>query len=158
TGAVVADLESFQVEKDGRPIAASDFNFWGVTFARDGNRFYATLGTGDTRYLVEGDIAARRMRVLRDGVECPSLSPDGTRLAFKKRIGTGEPAFWRLTVLDLATMQESALAETRSVDDQAEWLNDRFLLYTPSIPSPGIWMVPADGGGQPQLLLANATS
>ena len=31
---------------------------------------------------------------------------------------------WRLSVLDLATMNVHHLAETRSVDDQVEWLND----------------------------------
>src|SRR5215213_3333501 len=77
TGEPVAPLEQFAVTKDGKPFDAVDFNFWGVTFAADPNRFYATLATGDHHYLVEGDIAARSLRVLRDGVECPSLSPDG---------------------------------------------------------------------------------
>ena len=43
-----------------RASRRADFNFWGVTFARDGNRFYATLGTGGKTYLVEGDVAARQ--------------------------------------------------------------------------------------------------
>src|SRR5206468_275555 len=134
------------------------FNFWGVTFAKDSNRFYATLGTGNNRFLVEGDTAARHLRVIHDGVECPSLSPDGTRIVYKKRVGTDDPAFWRLTVLDLATMKETPLAETQSVDDQAEWLNDRVVLYTPAVAPPGIWAAPADGSGPARLLLANATS
>ncbi len=49
-------------------------------------------------------------QVLRTGVECPSLSPDGTRLAFKKRIA--EPSEWRLAVLDLATLQDTLLNES----------------------------------------------
>ena len=32
-------------------------------------------------------------------------------------------------MLDLATMRETPLAEPRSVDDQAEWLDDDRVLY-----------------------------
>ena len=59
---------------------------------------------------------------MRENVECPSLSPDGTRVAFKKKVGDG---VWRLSVLDLETLKETELAETRSVDDQALWQGDR---------------------------------
>lgn len=158
TGGVVADLESFTVLRNGVPFTSEDFNFWGVTFAQDSNRFYATLGTGSYRYLIEGDIAARQARVLRDGVECPSLSPDGTRIVFKKRMNATDPALWNLALLDLETMEEFPLAETRNVDDQAEWLDNDNILYTPDTPSPGIWVIAADGSGQPALLLANAVS
>src|SRR6185312_4446036 len=74
-GSQIGQLEQFDVSKDGKPFDAVDFNFWGVTFAQDPNRFYATLGTGGEHYLVEGNVRERSMRVLRDGVECPSLSP-----------------------------------------------------------------------------------
>ena len=65
---------------------------------------------------------------MRTDAECPSLSPDGTRVAYKKRgdRATGE---WRLAVLDLATGKETLLAERRSVDDQVEWLDDDRILY-----------------------------
>ena len=33
---------------DGSDDPAVDFNFWGVTFARDGDLFYATLGRAAT--------------------------------------------------------------------------------------------------------------
>lgn len=158
TGAIVADLESFTIERDGVPFSEQDFNFWGITFAQDSNRFYATLGTGSHRYLIEGNIAARRARILRDGVECPSLSPDNTRIVFKKRMNSSDPALWNLALLDLATMEEFPLAETRNVDDQAEWLDNNFVLYTPDAAPPGIWVLPADGSGHPALLLANAVS
>ena len=55
---LAADLEKFSVLDKGVPLHEVGFNFWGVTFARDGNRFYATLGTRGRTYLVEGDIAA----------------------------------------------------------------------------------------------------
>lgn len=153
TGETIGQLEQFHVVKDGKPFDAPDFNFWGVTFAKDSNRFYATLGTGDHHYLVEGSVRDHSMRVLRDGVECPSLSPDGTRIAYKSRIGN--QTRWRLRVLSLATLQDHGLAETRSIDDQVEWLDDENLVYSDG---QNVYAVPANGGGEPQLILRNATS
>ncbi len=101
TGAKVGNLEQFTLLRDGKSFRGVDFNYWGVTFAPDGDRFYATLGTGGRTYLVEGSVAERRMRTLRENVECPSLSPDGTRLAFKKRVGGLVSGTWRFHVLDL---------------------------------------------------------
>ena len=150
-GTLLADLETFTVTRDGRRIDAPDFNFWGVTFAPGGDRFYATLATRGKTYLVRGSVRARRMQVLHEGVECPSLSPDATRLAFKKRAGDR----WRLSVLELATMRETPLAETRSVDDQAEWLDDRHVLYGLG---GSVWRVRADGRGQPQRFIEDALS
>lgn len=159
TGTSLGNLEEFEVWKDGRPYHAIDFNFWGVTFSRDSNRFYATLRNYDTTYLVQGDIAARTLTVLRDNVECPSLSPDETRIGFKKLTSTG---MWQLTVLDLMTMQETQLAETESIDDQVEWLDKEHILYQKqeaSLPNrTSLFVVPADGSGQPQVFLPNAYS
>ena len=150
---IVANLEDFVVDRGGEVIKAPDFNFWGVTFAADANKFYATLRTGGKTYLVEGDIQARRMRTLAENVECPSLSPDGTMVAFKKFVGQGPT--WRLHVLDLTTMAETALAEERSVDDQAEWLDNANVTYAVG---EDIWTVPADGTGRASLLVAQALS
>jgi uncharacterized repeat protein (TIGR01451 family) len=149
-------LEEFTVVRDGQPFKSVDFNFWGVTFASDGNRFYATLKTKGQTYLVEGDIAARRVRLLWPNVECPSLSPDGTRIAFKKRVSGGlGPVTWRFHVLDLHTMTETPLAEERSIDDQIEWLDDGFVLYGVMT---DVWMVRADGSGEPRRYLRRAVS
>lgn len=153
SGEVIAQLEQFHVTKDGRPIDAVDFNFWGVTFAKDPNRFYATLGTGSHHYLVEGNLRERSMRVLRDGVECPSLSPDGKQIGFKSRIGSENR--WRLHVLDLATLEDHPVAETRSIDDQVEWLDNDTLAYSDGR---NVYTVPADGSGAPALLVRDATS
>ena len=117
TGAVLFDLAQLAVTRDGEPFEATDFNFWGVTFAHDGRHFYATLATGGKTYLIRGDIATRRATVIASNVECPSLSPDDTKIAFKQRV-PGPGVTWRLSVLDLATMTVHHLAETRSVDDQ----------------------------------------
>src|SRR5207237_4123924 len=154
SGETVAQLEQFEVSKDGAPIDAVDFNFWGITFdPRDSNRFYATLATGEHHYLVAGDLADRSMRVLRDGVECPSLSPDGTQIAYKSRIGGTNR--WHLHVLDVATLADHPVAEERSIDDQPEWLDNADLVYSDGT---DVYTVPADGGGAAELLVKDATS
>lgn len=153
TGERVGNLEDFEVSKGGKPFEAVDFNFWGITFAEDSNRFYATLRTGDHYYLVEGDLREQTMRVLRDGVECPALSPDGTRIGYKSRIGNENR--WQLKVLDLATLRDHAVGERRPIDDQVEWLNDDTLIYSDSF---DVYTVSADGNGAPRLVLRDASS
>ncbi len=124
----VADLEQFEAQRDGRPFKRIDFNYWGVTFASNSNRFFVTLGYTGTRFLVEGDAAARQLRVMRDNVECPSLSPDERLVAFKSRVP--ESSEWRLHVLDPSGGAEWAVAgETRNIDDQVEWLDSGHVLY-----------------------------
>ncbi|TDW93427.1 WD40 repeat protein [Kribbella pratensis] len=157
---MVDSLEFLSVTLDGHPYTAPDLNFWGITFAADDNLFYATMSTGGNRYLVEGDIAAKTVRTIAKNVECPSLSPDGTRIAFKSAID-GDPAKgWRLSVLDLASGTRTPLAEARSVDDQPAWLDANTIGY--SIPrgtgDSDVWVVPADGSGSPRLLIPHAES
>jgi hypothetical protein len=160
TGASLGNLEEFKVLQDGNVVKSLDFNYWGVTFQRDSNFFYATLRTGGVNYLVHGDIKAKTVTVTYKGVECPSLSPDESRIAFKKMISRGN---WRLTVLNLTTFEEIPLAETKSVDDQAEWLDNGHVLYTrpdPAAPPPGmsIMVVSADGSGQAKVFAKGAAS
>jgi Tol biopolymer transport system component len=158
TGESLGNLEEFETWKDGQRFQSPEFNFWGVTFAQDSNQFYATLRQGYTTYLVQGDVSARTLTVLRENVECPSLSPDGTRLAFKKLVENQ----WRLSVLDLATMTETALAETDAIDDQVEWLDNEHILYQKDdFDAPkrvSVFVVPADGSGTPEVFIPNATS
>ena len=158
---LIPSLEKFSVVKDGKPYHASDINFWGVTFASDDDTFYATLNTADKTYLVRGSLSRRSVTTLVENVECPSLSPDGTRVAFKKRVLSGA-TLWHEYVLDLRTLRQTPVAERHSVDDQATWLDDRTLAY--ALPANGkvgssdLWTVPADGTGTPRLLIAGASS
>jgi hypothetical protein len=176
TGQILLDLEKLKVYKDGVRFENVNFNFWGVTFAPTpgDQQFYATLGSGSETYLIEGDVTTQTATVLRAGVECPSLSPDGKQIAFKKRL-PGAVVTWRLSVLELSTLVDHPLAETRSVDDQAVWLNNSTVAYgllegasssggTNGLPSlsagasvlTDTWTVPADGTGRPRLLIEGA--
>lgn len=179
TGTVVFDLSQLIVHKAGKVFSAPNFNFWGVTFSPDGRNFYATLGTGPTTYLIKGDLRTRSATVITSNVECPSLSPDGREIAFKRRL-PGSTVRWRLSVLDLATGRVHPLAETRSVDDQVEWLDNTTVLYgvladatiaamdplsvtTPSLTDgaelvTNTWSVPADGTGRPRLVSSDTWS
>ena len=166
---LTADLEAFAVIKDGQPFKASDFNFWGVTFTPDAKGFYATLQTGGQQWLVQGDIAQQRMTVIAPNVECPSLSPDGQRIAFKRRMTPPpqSPQFgrmvWQIVVRELADGKETVLArEIRSVDDQVEWIDDREIAYSlPDDTTPAAtnaWALAIDGQSAPRLLAPLAYS
>jgi len=58
-------------------------------------------------------------------------------------------------VLDLATMEETPLAETRNIDDQVEWLDDENVLYADG---QDVWTVPSDGSGSATMFIAEALS
>jgi hypothetical protein len=47
------------------------------------------------------------------------------------------------------------LAEQKSIDDQAEWLDDRHVLYGLD---GNVWKVNADGSGRPTVFIPNADS
>lgn len=160
-GEVVGDIEKFRLTVDGKVVTAADRNFWGVTFVDD-DRFYATAASGGKTWLVEGSLSRRAVTALHGDVECPSLSPDRTRIAFKKH-GKLPAGRWRLAVYDLASGTETMLAEERSIDDQVEWLDDSTVVY--GLPradagsaSSDVWAVPADGSGTPRTLVPDAWS
>jgi hypothetical protein len=165
SGTILTDLEQFAVTRDGQPFKSPDFNFWGVTFMKDENRFYATLWTNNHIFLVEANLAGRTAKVIHDGVECPSLSPDNRRIAFKKRVTGGPPYTWRITLLDLESGVESALGEARNVDDQVEWLDNQHVLYalssgtaSQSSASSDIWVLPATADGVPKVMVTGGSS
>ena len=160
TGQLTPSLEAFRIIKDGHVYHAADVNFWGVTFAADDRTFYATLATKGRTYLIKGDLKTRTATTLHTNVECPSLSPDGTRIAFKKRVpGLPKDAPWHLYVLDLQTMHETPLAESRSVDDQAVWRDNHTLVYAlPGDYGADLYSIPADGTEKPRRISTAAVS
>jgi len=164
TGEIIGNIEDFTTTIDGEPLTAVDRNYWGVTFVDD-DTFYATAAStslGKT-WLVKGSISGRSMSSVRTDAECPSISPDHTRVAYKTRQGNPAPGQWHIAVLDLTTGTEIVLAESRSVDDQVEWLDNSTVLY--ALPRAGseatttdIWQVPADGTGSPSVLIPQGSS
>jgi hypothetical protein len=157
-GRSLGNLETFSFERGGKPYSAVDINVWGVTFAPDSRRFYATVATGGGTFLAEGDVRARTITISDESAECPSLSPDATRIAYKKRINQ---TTWRIHVRDLASGADVALAETRSVDDQLEWWDDEHVVYglqREGSAETDVWTVLADGSGSPELLIEHAWS
>ena len=163
-GESFGNLEGWTFLVDGAASAPADRNFWGVTFINDGS-FYATAGlttTGET-YLVKGDIDSRTVMTVAEGVECPSLSPDGSRIAFKSKTGgSGPTTHWTPAVMDLSTGEVVLLAESRNVDDQIEWLDDDTILYgMPRSAQEGdydVWALSADGTGEPGIFMEHAWS
>jgi hypothetical protein len=159
---VVANLEDFTLKHDGRSIKPVDRNFWGVTFAANDDTFYATVQWSGHTWLVRGSLSERRVVTLHEDAECPSLAPDGRTIVYKQR-GDLPVGHWRLVRYDVATGKVSALAETRSVDDQVAWLDNAHVMY--GLPRTGsnagvddVWTVPADGSGKPSVLIPEAWS
>ena len=156
-------LEDFALTIDGAPFAGADRNLWGVTFVDD-DEFYATAASASAgkTWLVHGSLSARTLTSVRENVECPSVSPDRTKIAFKKDMDPSSAAFWSIAVLDLATGTERVLGETRSFDDQLEWLDDSTLLYgMPRADDPGssdIWSIGLAPGATPSVLVPQAWS
>jgi hypothetical protein len=161
-GQTIGSLEDFTLIHDGETIAPVDRNYWGVTFAADDDTFYATVEWSHHTWLVRGSISQRRLETLHEDAECPSLSPDGKNIVYKQR-GDLPLGSWRLVDYNLASGTVTPLAETRSVDDQVEWLDDAHVLY--GLPRHGtepevddVWMVPISGGGKPRLVIPEAAS
>ncbi|MBV1856709.1 hypothetical protein [Catellatospora tritici] len=153
TGYVVTNIENIHLYLNGARHYAADVNYWGVTFAADDTTFYATVSTRGTTYLVRGDHARWEARTVLAGVECPSLSPDGTRVVYKKRAAGRVP--WRLAVLDLRTLRSVDLAEPEGVDDQAIWLDDRTVAYARD---GNVYALAADGTGASRVLVRDGSS
>lgn len=155
------DLEDLELVLDGQVRSPVDRNFWGVTF-RDDRTFWATVATGGRTYLVQGDLEAGRLTSLAVNAECPSVSPDGTRVAYKVRVGDGATPVWEVEVRDLDTGETVRLPATHGLDDQVEWLDEGTLLYGfPREDQPGVsdvWAIDTSAGATPELLIEQAWS
>ena len=154
------DIEQFALVVDGERVDVADRNMWGVTFV-GGDEFYATAASASLgrTWLVRGDFATRTLTAVRTNAECPSISPDRTRVAYKVDRGGQH---WGVAVLDLATGEEVELGESRSVDDQVEWLDDDTVLYgLPREDETGVsdvWALDLAPGATPRILVPLAWS
>lgn len=169
TAAPVGDLENFDLRRGGRAERSPKKNIWGVTFSDDDD-FFVTVGIGDERALAKGRISTRTLDILPFSVECPSLSPDGTRIAFKQKLVPLDA--WHLAVLDLRTKKVTTLPSDYSIDDQAMWIDNDTLSYAvpnnygyKALPASQRVIVPtdtmqvaADGKSRPHLLIAGSES
>lgn len=156
------NLEKFRLVLEGREVDPNDRNVWGVTFVDD-ETFYATVATAGRTWLVQGDLTERTLTSVSPDAECPALSPDGTRVAFKVDVDPGQAVAWQVAVQDLATGERTLLSDgTRGLDDQVEWLDDDTLLYgMPRADEPGVtdvWSVDATSDAAPALLIEQAWS
>lgn len=157
-GTSLGNLEDWGTTVDGEAFDAVDMNIWGVTFAPDGEGFYATVRAGGRFYLGRGDIADRSIVLTQDTVECPSLSPDGARLAFKSATS---PGVWQVRVRTLADGSEVVIDQAGSVDDQIAWLDADRIAYGMSRDNGAItdvWAAPADGSAPATVFLPQAWS
>lgn len=152
-------VENFDLVHRGKQIEPIDRNFWGVTFL-DEDDFFVTVGFGGDTWLARGSVSERSVQTVRRGAECPSVSPDHTRVAYKVR---RSDRTWRVAVLDLASGRQQVLPGDRSVDDQVTWLDDDTLVY--AVPRTGaesgsadVWSLAADASSPPKMLIPLASS
>ncbi len=159
---VGANLETIWTtfDIDGNIVSDSDRNYWGVTFV-DSDRFYATIGYGGSTSIIEGSVQSRRLDVRFEDASCPEISPDGSTIVAKEMRGDT----FQLVAIDVATGARRDLGETRSVDDQVEWIDDGRIAYgmpsdggTEGQPAFDVWVLDVASGSQPQLLVPFADS
>jgi hypothetical protein len=161
-GTDFGNLQDFTMLVGDSELTTVDRNVWGVTFADDGDTFYATAASSGSTWLMQGSLAARTLTALRSTAECPSISPDGKRVAYKKNRGTGPLMHWDITVLELASGKETVIPMEQSVDDQLEWLDDSTLLYgqprAGAVGDSDVWAIEAAADSRPELLIEHAWS
>jgi hypothetical protein len=160
SGKVLADLREFHIDGGTVLPALGDEprDFSSVTFERDSDRFFATLTMSVERFLIAGSVDQRQAKVLRAGVASEALSPDGHHLAIKRVVG--ERGFWQLAVIDLRDSSTRDLRQdSRSVDDQVEWWDDRHVLYHDiDGETTSIWILPVDRDAGPRVAIKDAYS
>jgi len=162
-GTVHGNLEEFALISGGTQIKAPDRNIWGVTFVPGTpDAFYATASTQGKIWLVRGSLKDRTLTVAAEGIECPSVSPDGTRIAYKKSVSGTLVGHRNIAVLDIASGTETVLSEQRDIDDQLEWLDAGTVVYGVPRDDTGqdsdVWSLAVDPASQPSLFIEHAWS
>ena len=153
----------FTIDSDEARFNNQNPQYWGITFAADEDEIYVTGFFGDKPEVMHGTLDNMTIEPTGWVGSCPSLSPDGKTLVFKEM--TADNSF-ELVVVNLETNTKHTLGETRSVDDQVEWLDNDTILYalhreggdTVVQPEFDIWMLDIAEGSEPELFLPNANS
>jgi hypothetical protein len=145
----VHNLEKWPLMHNGQLVKTIDLNYWGVTFhPKKPQQFLVTAFFKGKATLAQGDLSTKTMKVIFDGVECPSYSPSGDMVAFKKRLTTTR---WAPAILNLNTMKTTVFSHIKqSVDDQIDWLDAQTLVYE-------IIDVPLVGNASIDLMILNIT-
>lgn len=161
-GKDLGNIQDFTLKIGDKTLTAEDRNLWGVTFAKDGNTFYATAASGKQTWLMQGSLTDKTMTALSENAECPSISPNGKLIAYKKRRADSQPAHWDIAVQDLAKGTEQLYPLESGFDDQLEWLDSSTLLFgQPRADNPGdadIYSIELKSGAVPELFLEHAWS
>lgn len=163
-GTSYGNLEDWDLTVDGAPFTAVDRNIWGTTFVDD-DTFYATAASfsaGKT-WLMKGSISGRTLTSVTENAECPAVSPDRTKVAFKVVVDTVDgQSVWEVAVRDVATGEQTVIPSTRGLDDQVEWLDDDTLLYgLPRADEPGttdVYAVDAAADARAEVFIPGAWS
>jgi len=153
----------FEVLSDDSRYRNFAAQYWGITFAADEDEIYVTGFYEDAPEIMRGSLQEMTLEPTDWVGSCPSLSPDGKTLVFKEMRPDGG---FDLVAVDLASESKWMLGETRSVDDQVEWLDNDTILYSlhpedndqALQPEFDIWMLDIAEGSEPELFLPNADS
>lgn len=153
----------FQVKSDEPRFRGELAQYWGATFAPNENDIYVTGFYGEQPEIMKGTIDDMMLEPTGWVGSCPSLSPDGKTLVFKEMRENGE---FDLVAIDLESGDKWTLNETRSADDQVEWLDNDTILYAlhpegtdgALQPQFDIWSLDITEGATPELFLPFADS
>lgn len=160
-GTGYGNLEDFTMTVDDEELTAVDRNVWGVSFVSE-DEFYVTVASGGKTWLMKGSFSARALTSVIENAECPSVSPDRSRVAYKKRTGSGAKVHWDIAVLDVKNGKETIIGLRDGFDDQLEWLdNDRLLFGVPRAGEVGdsdVYVIDARAEAEPEVLIEHAWS
>ncbi len=153
----------FTIDSDEARFDNQNPQYWGITFASDEDEIYVTGFFGAKPEVMRGTLNNMTIEPTGWVGSCPSLSPDGKTLVFKELTADNT---YDLIAVDLETNTKHKLGETRTVDDQVEWLDNDTILYaryqeggdTAVQPELDIWMLDIAEGSVPELFLPNADS
>lgn len=156
---VIGDnLERYTLIHNNKHIDPIDKNYWGITFFNDSNSFLVTVMYSGVPYLAKGTLDEKKIEIITDRIECPSLSPDNKKIVFKERISKTE---WRIIVMVLSNLTRISTSELENVDDQVEWYDNDNLVYSKinyETQKINLMKASANGDGKPELLIEHGMS